>query len=314
MAHWLIDTGNNKKGLFYTKHQDIANNGKLIEKEDGTITPVLGEEKMFQFHSAVDPRNLKITSEQDGDNVNYYIGLTKSEGVGFKVPFDLDAIKTYLDSDKAKVSPIVFVSYVFADANESVETKYAIENHKYLAKISKDSPEVIDIKTGEVVWNAPESKNIVNYMFAGKVAGIPNTYYICLNSFRTELYQDLISSSDHSFQILDTGIGALKNMIINPIINNGSLLDHDIIIAPKAEFSMNLYSIKGYIGQRGLTANNVSVNVKTNLTYTKADDGLLTFNFGEKTTGYVSLHIASNLLLDQDPDLSLRRTFTVHKG
>ena len=87
-----------------------------------------------------------------------------------------------------------------------------------------------------------------------------------------------------------------------------------IIIAPKAEFSMNLYSIKGYIGQRGLTANNVSVNVKTNLTYTKADDGLLTFNFGEKTTGYVSLHIASNLLLDQDPDLSLRRTFTVHKG
>lgn len=314
MAHWLIDTGNNKKGLFYTKHQDIANNGKLIEHEDGTITPVLGEEKMFQFHSAVDPRNLKITSEKDGDNVNYYIGLTKSEGIGFKVPFDLDAIKTYLDSDKSKTSPIVFVSYIFADENESVETKYAIENHKYLAKISKDKPEVIDIKTGETVWTSPESKNIVNYMFAGKVAGIPNTYYICLNSFRTELYQDLHSGPKHSFQMLDAGIGAIKNMILNPIITNGSLLDNDIIIAPKSDFTVNLFSNKRYIGQRGLTASDVTVNVKTNLTYTRSDDGLLTFKFGESASGYISLHIASNMLLDQDPDLSLRRTFTVFKG
>lgn len=314
MAHWLIDTGNNKRGLFYTKHQDIASNGKLLDDGNGNLIPVLGEEKIFKAHSAVDPRNLKITSERDGSDVKVYIGLTKAENVGFKVPLDLDAIKTFLDSEQGKTTPAVSVSYVFADKDENVATRTAIENHQYLGKISKNQPDMIDIKTGKVLWSAPDSKNVINYLFAGKLAGIPDTYYICLNSFRTELYEELENGDNHSFEFLDNGVGALKNFLLRPIINNGSLLDNDIIIAPKAEFSINLFSIKGYIGQRGLTANDVSINVKTNLTYTKSDDGLLTFNFGEKSTGYISLHIASNNLLDQDPDLSLRRTFTVHRG
>jgi len=314
MAHWLIDTGNNKKGLFYTKHQDIANNGKLIESDDGSIVPVLGQEKMFQFHSAVDPRNIKLTSEEVDGEVKYFIGLTKYDGLSFKVPFELDTIQSYLDSESAKTSPIVFVSYVFKDADESVDTKFAIENHKYLAKVSKDNPDVIDIKTGNPVWTAPDSKNIVNYMFAGKIAGIPNTYYICLNSFRTEVYKDLASNKNHTIELLDNSVGAIKNMILKPIVSNGTILDNDILIAPKQHFSLNLFSNKGYIGQRNLTAKDVQVNVKTNLTYTKHDDGILDFDFGDKHTGYVSLHISSNNLLDQDPDLALRRTFTVHRG
>jgi|TARA_B100001094_G_C18192764_1_gene808429 hypothetical protein len=314
MAHWLIDTSNNKKGLFYTKHQDIANNGKLIEGDDGNVIPVLGQEKMFQFHSAVDPRNIKLTSDEVDGKTNYFIGLTNSSGASFKVPFELDTIQTYLDSDSAKTSPIVFVSYVFDNADESVETKFAIENHKYLAKISKDKPDVIDIKTGNPVWSSPDSKHIVNYMFAGKLSGIPDTYYICLNSFRTEVYKDLASNENHTIEILDNSVGAIKNMILKPIVSNGTIVDNDILIAPKQQFSLNLFSNKGYIGQRSLTASNVEINVKTNLTYTKHDDGILEFDFGDKHTGYVSLHITSNSLLDQDPDLALRRTFTVHRG
>lgn len=314
MAHWLIDTGNTKRGLFFTKHQDISSNGKLLDDGNGNLVPVLGEEKMFKAHSAVDPRNLRITSEQDGSDVKVYMGLTRSENIGFKVPLDLDAIKTFLDSDEGRTSPTVFVSYVFANKDEDISTRTAVENHKYISKLSKNQPDMIDIKTGEVLWTAPDSKHVINYMFAGKVSGIPNTYYLCLNSFRTELYEDIPSGDNHSFEFLDAGFGTLKNVLLRPIINNGSLLDNDIIIAPKAEFSINLYSNKGYIGQRSLTASDVTVNVKTNLTYTKSEDGLLTFNFGDKTTGYVSLHIASNSLLDQDPDLSIRRTFTVHRG
>lgn len=313
MAHWLIDTGNTKRGVFYNKHQDMVNNGKIIENADGTLTGVLGEEKMFNFHTAVDPRNLKITSEIDGSNVNLYMGLTKNDA-SFKVPLDLDTIKNYLDSDQAKTSPIVFLSYIFNEGEEEVSIKEAIQNHKCVSKLSKDSAEVIDIKTGEVLWTAPTTKNVVNYMFAGKIAGVPNTYYICLNSFRTELYENLQDGDNHSFDFLDQSVGAIKNMLLRPNLVNASLLDNDIIIAPKNSFIINLFSAKGYFGNRNLTASDVTVNVRTNLQYEKSPDGLLTFDFGDKNTGYVSLHIASNLLLDQDPDTSLRRTFTVHRG
>ena len=211
MAHWLIDTGNTKRGVFYTKHQDMVNNGKIVENTDGTLTGVLGEEKMFNFHTAVDPRNLKITSEMNGSNVNVYMGLTKNDA-SFKVQLDLDAIKNYLDSDKAKTSPIVFLSYIFNDGEDEVSIKEAIQNHKCVSKLSKDSAEVIDIKTGEVLWTAPTTKNVVNYMFAGKIAGVPDTYYICLNSFRTELYENLLDGANHSFDFLDQSVGAIKNM------------------------------------------------------------------------------------------------------
>ena len=234
----------------------------------------------------------------------------------------LDSIK-YFTSFKYEESPYANMDFPeignidlfnIVDKPKANSSKQTLNELQYISKLSKNQPDMIDVKTGEVLWTAPDSKHVINYMFAGKVTGIPNTYYLCLNSFRTELYEDIPSGDNHSFEFLDAGFGTLKNLLLRPIINNGSLLDNDIIIAPKAEFSINLYSNKGYIGQRSLTANDVTVNIKTNLTYTKAEDGLLTFNFGDKTTGYVSLHIASNSLLDQDPDLSIRRTFTVHRG
>ena len=156
MNNWIIDTGNTKRGVFYTRTADLISNAK-IKKEGDVLSPTLGE-KVMRTHSQIDPRNIKLFHE---DN-KFHVGFA-NEFKEWKRELDLDNIKKYLDSDDEELSPFVSLSYIFASKEESVNNVDALMAAQYITKKEIDGAStVVDIVTGKSLWSHPKEKDVLN--------------------------------------------------------------------------------------------------------------------------------------------------------
>lgn len=311
MSTWIIDHGNTKRGYHFSITQDNVSTMNVIE--EGGIKKVLNKPNTMLVHSASDPRNAKLyqTTLEDG-TTQLKIGLTGEENEAGQ-PLDLDVIKSYLDSADGALSSLVSLTYVFESADAVVSTKDAIENAKLITKkynAETDTENYVDITNSSVLWSSGTQKNVVNYFYAGKVSGVTDTYFIMLNGFRTELYQDLDPIGGHSFAYTSSGGEGLRSKLITPIVSNATLVDNDVILAPKNELTIDMFSKNSL-----LTVGNVNFSVKTNCErWEQADNGAFKFVIGDRETAYVSIAIPCTPALDLDNRLAVRRTFTIHKG
>lgn len=316
MAKWLIDIGNNKRGFYFSKVQDITANAFLTES-GGEYVANFDEAGIYAFHSQTDPRNVIIFEEilEDGSAVTS-IGL-KKVNESTSQPLNLDAIKTFLDSDQSATSPLVALQYQFDSPAAEVTTRTAIENARYVTKITNPdgSHNMVDIISNETVWSSPEQKHVVNYLFAGKISSVPDTYFILLNAFRTELYQELSESNGHTFEYLNQSTGSFKNFFIRPDVVNGRVFD-DVIFAENQNMVVKPFGhVHQFLMKNNLTANDISYEFETNCeSCTKDANGNLNIDLGTKPVAYLSISLPSNNLLDLGPDLAIRRTFTIHRA
>jgi len=315
MAKWLIDTGNTKKGFYFSKVQDVVSHAYLKE-ENSEYIPVLGGQNMYAAHSQTDPNNIIIFEKQneDGSFVTS-IGLKRFD-LSTSQPLRLDEIKAYLDSAEAELSPVVALQYQFETADADVSNSEAIENARYITKVTdaEGNSKIVDILTDETVWDSPELKHVINYLFIGKIKSIPDTYYILLNGFRTELYQQLQQFGEHTFEYLDQATGSFKNYFIRPTVENGKLFD-DVIFAEAQSLKLKVFGDQNFfLSSNNLTANDVDYKFESSVSCVKDADGNLDIDMGDKTTAFVSVFIPSNNMLDVTPDMSIRRTFTIHRS
>jgi hypothetical protein len=316
MAKWLIDIGNNKRGLYFSKIQDITAIASLTE-ENGEYVANFSQDSMYASHSQTDPRNVIIFEEvQEDGSIVTSIGLKKTNE-STSQPLRLDAIKTFLDSAQSATSPLVALQFQFDSASANVTTKHAIENARYVTKITNEvgNYDMVDIITDEVVWSSPEKKHVVNYFFAGKIKSLPDTYFILLNGFRTELYQELTESNGHTFEYLSQSSGSFKNFLLNSSVVNGKLFD-DTIFAQSQIITVKPFGNRHcWLTKHNLTTSNVDYEFESNCeSCTKDQDGNLIVDLGTKTIAYLSISLPANNLLDLGFDLAIRRTFTIHRA
>jgi len=307
MANWLIDVANQKRGLSFLRHADNIKN-HAVGIVDGSPTVFSQIAQPFRTHSAIDPRNAKLFNTESG----YGIGFA-NESAEVVRNLDLDAIKTYLDNHPE--CPTIALAYVFADANENVTVRHAIENSKFITtKYDPDTSvtNVIDINNGDILWNTPEQKDVVLYFFAGKIKGVPNTYYIVLNSLRTEMFQTLNDSDNHKFETLDLGVGALQDYLIMPTFENATLESEDVVLATDSVFYMDPYSKNEFYAERGVDVSAITFRIKTNCVWEQVNPSRYKFNLGDKTSAVVVFEIENNLM-ENDPELKIQRIFKVYK-
>lgn len=319
MANWLVDTGNTKRGFYFTHLQELFKNGVITREEDNSITSSIANGDTFMgYHSSIDPRNLIIFDDVNPETgeITTSIGLKRGDAT-VTIPLELDAVKAFLDSTDGEVSPVVALQYQFASPDAAVTTREAIENATYVTKVTlpDGTMRAINILNNATVWQSPNKKHVVNYVFFGKVNGIPDTYFMLLNSFRTELYNDLQTANGHNFFYLDQSTGGMKNYLLRPVISGAKLLDNDVIVAESDSFDINVFgSLVDFLSKSGLSAADINLTVSTNATYTDNGSGQLTFDMTGKNYAYISLKIGEHAVLDPDPRFSVRRTFTVHRG
>jgi len=311
MATWIIDSGNTKKGYHFSITQDNVSTMNIVE--EAGIKKSISKPLTMLVHSASDPRNTKLYIKTlENGTKQLYFGLTKDNSSAGQ-PIDLDVIKAYLDSSAGQISSLVSMTYIFDDAEAEVTTKDAVENSKLITKqydAENDIENYIDITNSEVLWSTGTQKSVVNYFYAGKVSGINDTYFIMLNGFRTELFANLESINSHTFDYTISGGDGLKSKLITPIVSNATLVDNDIILAPKNEFTIDMFTMNSL-----LNVGSVNFSVKTNCErWEQQDNGSFKFVIGDRETAYVSILIPTTPALDLDNKIAIRRTFTVHKG
>ena len=307
MANWLIDVANQKRGLSFLRHADSVKNYS-VGLVDGSPKVFSRIDQPFRTHSAVDPRNAKLFNTESG----FGIGLSNEDAQVVRT-LELDTIKNYLDNHPE--CPTIALAYVFSDSNENTTVRHAVENSKYITtKYDPDTSvtNVIDIESGDILWNTPTRKDVVLYFFAGKINGVPNTYYLVLNSLRTEMFETLNDSENHKFELLDMGVGALRDYLIMPTFENATLESDDIVIASDSVFYMDPYSKNEYYEDRGIDVSGINFKIKTSCSWEQVNSSKYKFNLGDKDSAVIVFEITGNLL-DQDPELKIQRIFKVYK-
>lgn len=316
MAIWIIDTGNTKRGFYFSKVQDITSHAYLKEDNNDYI-PVFGNEKVYAFHTQSDPRSMVIfEKENENGSFTTSIGLKNFDNSSTSQPLRLEEIKEFLDSADSNLSPVVMLQYQFDSPDADVANSEAIENARYVTKITdtQGNSRIVDIITDETVWSSPEQKHVINYFFAGKIKSIPDTYFILLNSFRTELYQELRTFENHVFEYLDHATGSFGDFFIRPSVSNGKIFG-DTIFAESSNIKLKIFGeTNEFLSNNNFTANDINYEYESNLICSKNSEGNLDIDLGDKTVGFVSINIPSNNMLDVAPDIAIRRTFTVHRN
>jgi hypothetical protein len=317
MANWIIDTGNNKRGFYFSTMQDVFKNAVINLDGDGNPVASMGDGSDFAgTQSTRDPRNMLIHETTEDGVTTVQIGpINQAENVS--VPLELDAVKNFLDTHDATMAPMVMLQYQFASSDEKVTPGAAIQGAKYVGKTNADGVmKAVDIlDSNSVIWEAPNKKDVVNYIAFGKLNGLPNTYYMLLNSFRTELYHELQDTSANTFIYLDQATGGMRNAIMRPSFTNAKLLDNDIIIASNDSVTMNIFNDEAAIfnSSTGITTSNIDYTVDSNASITDNGSGTITIDMTGREVAYISITVASDIFLPKDPRLSIQRTFTVHK-
>lgn len=318
MANWLIDSGNTKRGFYFSNIQDIFKNG-VIQEVDGEVVPSLGDGDSFMgYHSSIDPRNLVIFDEINPETnaATTSIGLKRADQA-VSIPLELDAVKAFLDSDAGNTSPIVALQYQFESPDAAVTTREAISDAKYVTKVTATdgTMRAVDIETNATIWQSPNKTHVVNYVFFGKVNGVPDTYYMLLNSFRTELYSELRETNGHKFFYLDQATGGMRNFFIRPEFTNAKLLDNDVVIASSDNFTMKLFDENAAIfANTSIGLGDVDYTFESNALVADDGQGGLAIDMTGRESAYLSVKIADDIVLDQEPKISVRRTFTIHKS
>ena len=307
MANWLIDIANQKRGTAFLRHVDNVKN-HAIGIVDGSPQVFSQIAQPFRTHSAVDPRNAKLFNTDSG----YGIGLSNDTNEVVR-SLELDTIKNYLDANPN--CPTISLAYIFASPDENVTTRHAIENSKYITTIYDNdatATNVVDIETGDILWNTPTQKDIQIYLFAGKIKGVPDTYYLVLNSLRTEMYETLNDTANHKFEHLDLGVGAISDFLIMPTFENATLESEDVVLATDAVFYMNPFTKNEFYENHSVDLSQIRFRVRSNCVWEQVTPSRYKFNLGDKTSGVVVFEIENNLL-EQDPELRIQKVFKVYK-
>jgi hypothetical protein len=305
MANWLIDTGNTKRGFYFSRIQDIFKNANVQQVDGELVTSFANGDSFMGYHSSIDPRNLVIFDDINPvtNEATTSIGLKRVDAV-VSIPLELDTVKAFLDSDQGSISPLVALQYQFESPDAAVTTREAIEAAKYVTKVT----------TAETIWESPNKTHVVNYVFFGKVNGVPDTYYMLLNSFRTELYNELRDSNGNKFFYLDQSTGGMKEFLLRPEFSGAKLLDNDVVVADGDVFSINFFDENSaIIANTSVTPANIDYSVESNALVADNGAGGLTVDMSGRDFAYVSVKIASGIILDHGPMIEVRRTFTIHK-
>jgi hypothetical protein len=317
MANWLIDTGNTKRGFYFSRIQDIFKNANIQQVDGELVTSFADGDSFMGYHSSIDPRNLVIFDDINPvtNESTTSIGLKRVDAV-VSIPLKLDTVKAFLDSDQGSISPIVALQYQFESPDAAVTTREAIEAAKYVTKVTtaEGVMQAVDIETGETIWQSPDKTHVVNYVFFGKVDGVPDTYYMLLNSFRTELYNELRESNGHKFFFLDQSTGGMKEFLLRPEFSGAKLLDNDVVVAAGNVFSMNLFDENSaIIANTSVTPASIEYSVESNALVADNGAGGLTVDMTGREFAYISVKIADGIVLVNEPKISVSRTFTIHK-
>lgn len=307
MTNWLIDVANQKRGLSYLKHADNIKNHAvgIVSGQKQFFSQI---DQPFRTHSAVDPRNAKLFNTDTG----FGIGLSNGDNEIIRT-LELDTIKNFLDSHDG--TPFVALAYPFNSPDESVTNRHAIENSKYIStKYDPDTnvTNVIDIETGDILWNTPTKKDTILYFFAGKIDGVPNTYYLVLNSLRTEMFETLNDNESHTFETLDLGVGAIEDYLIMPTFENASLESEDIVLASDSVFYMDPYTRNEFYVEKGIDPANITFRCKASCKWEQVNSSKFKFSLEDKDSAIIVFEIKNNMF-EIDPDLKIQRIFKVYK-
>lgn len=307
MANWLIDVANQKRGISFLRHADNIKN-HAVAVVDGAPKLYSQIVQPFRTHSAVDPRNVKLFNTDSG----YGIGLSNDVNEVVRT-LELDKIKNYLDSNPA--CPTIALAYVFASPEENVSTRHAIENSKYITTVydaDADVTNVVDIENGDLLWNTPTKNDIQLYLFAGKINGVPDTYYIILNALRTEMYETLNDNDNHKFETIDLGVGAIQDYLIMPTFENATLESQDIVLADNSVFYMDPYTKNEFYTERNVDVSKIKFRIRTSCAWEQVTPSKYKFNLGDKTSAVIVFEIENNLM-ETDPELRIQKIYKVYK-
>ena len=161
MTNWLIDSGNTKRGLYFSKMQDVSASVTITQRDDGSYNTGLLDENLYQYHSQTNPNSFVIFEQADETGIiRKHVGLQYFDE-SVSQPLLLDEIKNFLDSAQGETSPFVALQYQFASPDSVVSNREAIENSRYISKVTESdgSQRVIDVITGETVWSSPDVKS-----------------------------------------------------------------------------------------------------------------------------------------------------------
>jgi len=229
---------------------------------------------------------------------------------------DLPLMMEYLDNGGAAVG---YGYYFDSEFTEAVPSDKIIPNSIYFSRDAEGK--VINIKKNrEIVSNWGDG----NYKFACwfiLIKATTDIYYLVMNPQMSGLYEKIEYSNDTEVvRVLDAHDGTLQQAILSPSIGRGAvnIADNVILATGKTGFKLDPLGEGVFkLYYKDFDVSSLDVRLKTNLKYTKNDDGSYKFSQPEDgQIGYIYFRIPTTGLLDyssKDTD-ALRKSYIVIKG
>tara|TARA_R110000868_G_scaffold7758_2_gene41035 strand:+ start:54 stop:1037 length:984 start_codon:yes stop_codon:yes gene_type:complete len=301
-----------------------------IEKKnnDAGIPEYSMKEPFVSSYMALDPRVVRLKKTladsdiTDSITMGYDFTMTQYKGARAEIGLSLDAIVKYFTEKDATTSDNLIFAYPISN-DDTVEISTSLMEAKFLTR-KKDADgkwdTVINAVDNSVVFsNNADKKEIKVFYSVSKVSGLPDTYIININGEAVQLMEDLsFTAGSHTVAGVFEGpynYHGLGGVLIGPTMIGANEHGNGVISCPKNNFTIKPFA-NGELKNIGIDTSAVNLSIKTNLNWTKLDNGNLQFTWKDSadlSPKYVSLQIVQNTELDFHESTRIVMNYTAHR-
>ena len=280
---------------------------------------------LVSTYMAVDPRIARLyktTSKSISQpiSIGFDSTMTKYNGQKAEIGLDLDSIVNYFSNKDATTSDNLVFGYPIKNEN-TVEISTSLMDAKFMTRKKNDSGEwatVINVKDNSVIFDSNEDKNEIKIFYmAFKVKGLPDTYMININGETMEIMEDLAITGSHTVDLLTDSFTyhGIAQQLIGPIFIGANEHGTGIVSCPKNAFKIRPFQTN-VLKNIGIDTNAVALIIKTNLNWTKADNGDYEFNWkdsSDMSPKFLSIGLQQNDEIDFHDETRITMNYTVHR-
>lgn len=299
-----------------------------IEKKDNAGVPEYSMKEPFvSAYMALDPRVVRLKKTVNDDiseaiTMGYDYTMTQYKGGRAEIGLDVDAIvKFFAEKDDTTSDNLIFAYPISND--DTIEISTSLMEAKFLVR-KKDADgnwaSVINAVDNSVVFsNNADKKEIKVFYSVSKISGLTDTYIININGEAVQMMEDLsFTAGSHQFAGLVEGPynwHGIGGSLIGPVFIGANEYGNGMISCPKDNFTIKPF-VNGELKNIGIDTSAINLTVKTNLNWTKLDNGNLQFSWkdsADKSPKFVSLSIPQNDELDFHESTRIVMNFTAHR-
>lgn len=303
--------------------------GLKIQKEtnDSGIPTYSMKNPDVSTYMALDPRVVRLFKTPADSSINeditlgYDYTMTQYKGGRAEIGLDLDSIVNYFENKDATTSENLIFGYPIKN-DSTIEISTSLMEAKYLTRRKNGDgvwADVIDISNNQVIFDSNKDKNEIKVFYmVSKVAGLPDTYMININGETMQIMEDIGTTSGvHQVgAIYDSYTYAgLAGILIGPMFIGANEYGNGIISSPKSSFKIRPFATRE-LENIGIDTSKVVLTVKTNLNWTKLDNGDYEFkwkNESDLSPKFISLQIAQNSETDFHESTRIAMNFIVNR-